>query len=665
MASGTTNLSSKRKSSSSSFKKKSSNKSSEVRKRKRSRSRKRDKSKKLRRRDDSYSDDDSRSEDSLSLSSYSDDDDYKRRKGRSRTREDVKKSKKRVKKRYYSSDDESSVSPIRKKRKESKKKDGSKVKKKSRKRGSRRDASVDSFSSDSKSCSTCRGGSDSEGGDFAKSRRRGRKEKDKTLKKRDKERYRSRSYSPFSDDNEQIRYHDDKLKSFVSEKFSGHLRSVITIPDEYVEGRYLGQDEIKAEVIQAYDDCPSPKSNDSFDGGSKKEVPHKVLQEKVEMHNDMVDDAFTSKSKSIQCSQSSKGDVGAQHDNKDHTANIDLTRTTDLGSSEAEDLELILRQKALENLKKFREHKGGNDIGVKQSSVLKGEPTKIETEGGDIEVHNMKNTVTKGTSVSNSPKQTVQIPKADHRMVDNKAAEKKIINFNDIRKSRQNPYVYRRDASNDDSVLKQTSKSRDYSEGKPRAAKTIVNKIASEPPKSSVVSTDTHKTDKRSATLASKTPIVKKIVSDPSKVSAVSSDPRETNKVPDSAASEFKTIVNKIVSEPLKSLVRSSKTLDTVSSELKIPTVEKVASETSKASAGSSDPHEINEVHGSSAPGASSAALVTGEDGPIDAGNATTGGSGFEEKTMTVMRGGEMVQVSYKVYIPKRAPALARRKLQR
>lgn len=40
-------------------------------------------------------------------------------------------------------------------------------------------------------------------------------------------------------------------------------------------------------------------------------------------------------------------------------------------------------------------------------------------------------------------------------------------------------------------------------------------------------------------------------------------------------------------------------------------------------------------------------------------------GSEFEKKTMSVMRGGEMVQVSYKVYIPKRAPALARRQLRR
>ncbi|XP_057766554.1 uncharacterized protein LOC130987015 isoform X2 [Salvia miltiorrhiza] len=43
----------------------------------------------------------------------------------------------------------------------------------------------------------------------------------------------------------------------------------------------------------------------------------------------------------------------------------------------------------------------------------------------------------------------------------------------------------------------------------------------------------------------------------------------------------------------------------------------------------------------------------------------TKDSSQFEKKTMTVMRGGELVQVSYKVYIPKKAPALVRRQLKR
>ncbi|CAH8360283.1 unnamed protein product [Eruca vesicaria subsp. sativa] len=43
----------------------------------------------------------------------------------------------------------------------------------------------------------------------------------------------------------------------------------------------------------------------------------------------------------------------------------------------------------------------------------------------------------------------------------------------------------------------------------------------------------------------------------------------------------------------------------------------------------------------------------------------TKGDSQYEQKTMTVMRGGEMVQVSYKVYIPKKTSSLGRRQLRR
>ncbi|KAK1280402.1 hypothetical protein QJS04_geneDACA014277 [Acorus gramineus] len=53
--------------------------------------------------------------------------------------------------------------------------------------------------------------------------------------------------------------------------------------------------------------------------------------------------------------------------------------------------------------------------------------------------------------------------------------------------------------------------------------------------------------------------------------------------------------------------------------------------------------------------------VMSGEQQKVE----TKDGSEFQQKTMSVMRGGEAVQVSYKVYIPKKAPALARRQLQR
>ncbi|KAL0353780.1 UNVERIFIED_CONTAM: hypothetical protein Sangu_0959300 [Sesamum angustifolium] len=56
---------------------------------------------------------------------------------------------------------------------------------------------------------------------------------------------------------------------------------------------------------------------------------------------------------------------------------------------------------------------------------------------------------------------------------------------------------------------------------------------------------------------------------------------------------------------------------------------------------------------------------ISGERSLEDKKDEAKDGSQFEQKTMSVMRGGEMVQVSYKVYIPKKTPALARRQLRR
>ncbi|KAL2496376.1 splicing regulatory glutamine/lysine-rich protein 1 [Forsythia ovata] len=56
---------------------------------------------------------------------------------------------------------------------------------------------------------------------------------------------------------------------------------------------------------------------------------------------------------------------------------------------------------------------------------------------------------------------------------------------------------------------------------------------------------------------------------------------------------------------------------------------------------------------------------TSGEHTLKDQQNEAKDSSQFEQKRMSVMRGGEMVEVSYKVYIPKRAPALARRQLRR
>ncbi|KAK1326273.1 hypothetical protein QJS10_CPA01g00583 [Acorus calamus] len=85
-----------------------------------------------------------------------------------------------------------------------------------------------------------------------------------------------------------------------------------------------------------------------------------------------------------------------------------------------------------------------------------------------------------------------------------------------------------------------------------------------------------------------------------------------------------------------------------------------------QGSGGGGGDARVAKADGRSSPPPNGAAIcnnpvMSGEQQKVE----TKDGSEFQQKTMSVMRGGEAVQVSYKVYIPKKAPALARRQLQR
>ncbi|RID74301.1 hypothetical protein BRARA_B01406 [Brassica rapa] len=73
---------------------------------------------------------------------------------------------------------------------------------------------------------------------------------------------------------------------------------------------------------------------------------------------------------------------------------------------------------------------------------------------------------------------------------------------------------------------------------------------------------------------------------------------------------------------------------------------------------------EPTKVSSTSPPHADTEALDENK-GESQSEQRTNDESQYEKKTMTVMRGGEMVQVSYKVYIPKKTSSLGRRQLRR
>ncbi|XP_023772876.1 uncharacterized protein LOC111921528 [Lactuca sativa] len=280
-------------------KKKSLKVSSEARRKKRSR---RNKSKKLSRHDDSYtsySDDDSTS--SSLISSSSSEGEYKSRKSRSRTRNEVKGSKKRSRRRSSSEDSSNDSLPVKKRRRSKKKPDSDKKNKKKikKKKKSRRDGYI----SDSASCSTC-GDEDSssdEDTNTIKGKNGNRKNRNRQM----------RSSSPYKDDD------DDNIENVTMENNPRRLKSVITIATqpENEEGDDMKRyDEVKEEMVYDYDhdyDYPSCKSNDSNDGETKKEL--------VDNNN-----------------------ISVMNKEKDNL------------ESGVDDLESILRQKALENLSRFR-----------------------------------------------------------------------------------------------------------------------------------------------------------------------------------------------------------------------------------------------------------------------------------------------------------------------
>ncbi|KAL0399413.1 UNVERIFIED_CONTAM: hypothetical protein Sradi_2284600 [Sesamum radiatum] len=101
------------------------------------------------------------------------------------------------------------------------------------------------------------------------------------------------------------------------------------------------------------------------------------------------------------------------------------------------------------------------------------------------------------------------------------------------------------------------------------------------------------------------------------------------------------------------------------SEEEKCTTSHAVLAKTLSTSETSPGAGTINACSSSNEEPASSDRPISGEHSLEDKKDEAKDDSQFEQKTMSVMRGGEMVQVSYKVYIPKKTPALARRQLRR
>lgn len=317
----------------------------------------------------------------MSVSCSSSEDDYRSRRARSRSRKDVKGSKKRARRRSHSPESreesrkrarrcshslESSAEPPRvRKRIGSKRKNGSEVgrKKTHKKNKPRREASVSSMSRASNSCETCWDRStSSHESEFDKRRGRSeRKDKEKRKLKKVKSgtkerRYRSRSHSSCSWSSEGNKYLDEEKKA--GENNVKRLRSVITVMVEEKDGSVSNKDEHKEEIVYDNDDYPSCRSNDSNDGGHKRELDHQsnvASEKKMRVENEegeeLVGTELTESGREVEGRYIGSNPSSSGVETNDFVKGK-VTGVT--GSVNGDDLESILRQRALENLRRFR-----------------------------------------------------------------------------------------------------------------------------------------------------------------------------------------------------------------------------------------------------------------------------------------------------------------------
>ncbi|XP_031403105.1 uncharacterized protein LOC116212621 [Punica granatum] len=629
----------------------------------------RNKSKKLRRRhdSDSYSSD----YDPYGSSYSSSEDDHRhRRRSRSLTRSTARGSKKRDRRHSYSSDSSAEPRPSRK-RKVSKRNDDSGARKKAHKKKPKRRASVSSTSGGSLSCSTCDSGSKNSGeNDFesqrGRSRRREKHRRDAAMGKASAEssRYRPRGTSSCSKCS--MSSNDRNEERVVSASNSMRLRSVIMVSDK-AEERNLDRDEQKEEILYDNDDYPSSRSNDSNDGGSKKELADQTYVES-EMKGQVGSEEFAEAATPnktgtgvVENSGGGRDQYDASKPSSDVAPSLNTVKgheTVVSDSAADEDLESVLRQRALENLKRFRRIDKGRGVSdrrennsdlkqipivttesaqmnsPKEDPVVSADTTQIKEDSTSVRRRISTNTTSVDGNIGNKQCEAASARPLSTLRGSVPATDGDLLGGNLIRrgdfaanKPRVTQFTWRRDSARTELTSQELPHpTKEPAQAKPLETKTSANKI--------------------SANLA-------KVGTSGDK-----SGNTEVNKQCGSAATEPSS--RSCIKEPPQAKLLETKV-----------TANKISANTAKVgtSGDKSGNNEVNKQCGSAAtePSSSSCTIsLLGETNSADkVKDDGKDGPQYEQKTMSVTRGGETIQVSYQVYIPKRAPALARRQLKR
>ncbi|XP_058095665.1 DEAD-box ATP-dependent RNA helicase 42 [Magnolia sinica] len=565
--------------------------------------RQKNKSKKHRRRDVSIScsDSDPRSDSSLSISSSNSKDGFRSRKTM-RARDTAKRTTKRARRSSSSSSSEGRALAHRrhhrhrnKSRSESKQSAGSDKRKRSlkKKRVKARSPSSESH----RSCSTCWDSSSSGDSEIERSRRsgggkfstRGRSHQQERTRRR---RHRSRSCLSLSCSGRSSRSRGRSKERLIEESFPRRLGSVITVVKDLMER----DDENKAEIIPAYDDCPSSRSNDSYEGVRKREIGSQ-LPDQNSQH-------ALEKKRRVDEKDEYDNDFGRAQPGWNDPPLMEKKNevSVDVGSSEIEDLESLLRQKALENFKRFRSSSSkslGNQkdgSGVSKQLTAKGE----STQSGDAKIVGLPLNGKSAIDLENCGR--------DHDGHESKSKSAlnplpggESVGINN--KSIQGTLTFRPDSSRDRSIHRRMHLGKS-------------EQVANDAIGAAARLNENQHIEKEELTLGGST-------------EKLSEQSFGTKNIPDKKVGEIPKAAAAFVSRSMHGVeVKKGDGSGPTASSCLDPVARDCASSEPKA-------EEIK------------------------------GGSQYEQKTMSVMRGGEMVQVSYKVYIPKKAPALARRQLQR
>ncbi|KAI4388131.1 hypothetical protein MLD38_000489 [Melastoma candidum] len=629
-------------------------------------------------RSSSGSDYDSRSSYSSSSGSYSSsEDDYRRRK-------DGRKIRKRV--RRDSDPFSTDGSPPRyKRRKESGRKVGSSRSKRKSDRGSRlrRDASV-SYSS----CSTCADRSVSEdeyesrrGRSGRRESRRGRSGKRESRRGRSGKREsrrgsgtrdRSGSCSSYrqcsrssSAQHSMLSGDSRSEERATDENNSRRLRSVIVV----VNAMERGGEENKEEFVYDKDDYPSSRSNDSNDDESKKELGHDLRNE-LEM-------------KGMRENRKGKEVVVSNLDGEPRSAgrNVQDENQGSGGSSgtNQKDLESMLRQRALLNLQKLRGVKKCETSHVSLEpnvAAAKDEP-ELPREGqvsasgalsrdgsGDVSgktgmieekaVFARLGTVSTGKQPASS---SVGLVKRNVASVPRQQV------LSAVGPALSNPwrtaYTWRRESTFSQQRAKQLISPQ---KPKPPQQKPTRNEIststgvAESPLKASVL-------NQLPAKELSLPPKLK-----PHQTKPMATETTKSTSVAESSRNELASGVT-----PVEELSLPEKPKPPSQAKPAVTQMEATASAVGDGQTGSTTANQtsLNELlqqgsldtDQSTEAKAEPGGTVSSEKVVDDA--AGKEGPRYEQKTMSVTRGGETIQVNYQVYIPKRAPSLARRQLKR